>query len=102
MPPIPDDPTSEEIAAARELLLEPIAEFPFVSEDDRATYIGMMLTPALRAMFPPPYQLGVFTATNPGSGKTLLAELLIDLHGGDLRGELPRERDELKRCSCRS
>jgi hypothetical protein len=37
VPPIPDRPTPDQIWAAVDLILTPIAEFPFVSEDDRAT-----------------------------------------------------------------
>jgi hypothetical protein len=96
-PVIPDEPTAEEIKAAVDLILKPIAEFPFVSEDDRATWIGLAFTPALRPLFPPPYQMGVITATNPGSGKTFLSKMLVALHGGVLRGEMPRAGDELRK-----
>ena len=94
---VPDDPTNADKINARNLILTPLKEFPFVCEDDRATYIGLMLTPTLRPLFPPPYQMGVLTATNPGSGKTLLAEMLKDVHGGVLRGEIPREDAELRK-----
>jgi hypothetical protein len=97
LPVIPDEPTKEEIREAVKLVLKPIAEFPFVTEDDRATWIGLALTPALRPLFPPPYQMGVITATNPGSGKTFLSKMLTALHGGVLRGEMPRAGDELRK-----
>ena len=97
VPVIPDNPTKVEVKAARELILKPIEEFPFVTEDDRATWIGLAFTPALRPLFPPPYQMGVITATNQGSGKTFLAEMLTELHGGVLRGEMPREKDEFRK-----
>jgi hypothetical protein len=94
VPPIPDRPTSEEIRGAVELILQPVAEFPFVTEDDRATWIGLAFTPAL---LPGPYQMGVITATNPGSGKTKLATMIRTIHGGVQRGELPRDADELRK-----
>jgi hypothetical protein len=97
VPPIPDQPTSQEIRAAVELILTPTAEFPFVSDDDRATWIGLAFTPALRPVLPGPYQMGAITATNPGSGKTLLTKLLTILHGGVQRGEMPRDADELRK-----
>jgi hypothetical protein len=81
VPPIPSRPTAYEIQAAAELILTPVAEFPFVSDDDLATWIGLEFTPALRPLLPGPYQLGVITATNPGSGKTLLAMMITILHG---------------------
>jgi hypothetical protein len=94
---IPDDPTPDDIRKARELILKPLAEFPFVSEDDRATFVGLAMTPALRQLFRPPYQMGVLTATNSGSGKTKLAKMIMVLHGGALRGELPRDDAELRK-----
>jgi hypothetical protein len=94
---IPDRPTPDEIKAAVELILIPVAEFPFVSDDDRATWIGLLFTPILRPLLPGPYQMGVFTAINPGSGKTLLAKIIRILHGGVQRGEMPREADELRK-----
>jgi hypothetical protein len=96
-PPISDDPTGWELTQAMRLIQEPIAEFPFVSEDDRATWIGLAFTPALRPLLPPPFQMGVITATNPGSGKTLLTNMLMTLHGGVQRGEMPRDDNELRK-----
>ena len=94
---VPDDPTDEDVKNARELILKPIAEFPFVTPDDKATWIGLAMTPALRQLFPPPYQMGIITATNPGSGKTLLTRLLTIVHGGVQRGEMPRDDAELRK-----
>jgi hypothetical protein len=97
VPPIPDRPTQDQIRAAVDLILTPVAEFPFVSDDDRATWIGLLFTPILRPLLPGPYPLGVFTATNPGSGKTLLAKMIRTVHGGVQRGEMPRDADELRK-----
>lgn len=97
VPPIPDNPTAARIRKAVKLILEPIKEFPFVTEHDRATWIGLAFTPALRPLFPPPYQMGVITATNPGSGKSLLTTMLTELHGGSSRGEMPRDKDEFRK-----
>jgi hypothetical protein len=94
---IPDRPTHDEIVAAVQLLLTPVAEFPFVSDDDRATWIGELFTPILRPLLPDPYQIGVITATNPGSGKTKLAKMIRIVHGGVERGEMPRDADELRK-----
>jgi hypothetical protein len=97
VPTIPDQPTPDQIKAAVELILQPVAEFPFVTDDDRATWIGLTFTPALRPLLPGPYQMGVITATNPGSGKTKLATMIRTIHGGVQRGEMPRDADELRK-----
>jgi hypothetical protein len=94
---VPDEPTVLDVKRAVELLLEPIAEFPFVAEHHRANWLGMAFTPLLRPMLPPPYQLGVIEAPSPGSGKGYLAGMLRTLHGGALRSELPLEAEELRK-----
>ena len=56
-----------------------------------------MFTPLLRLLLPPPYPMLIITATNAGSGKTLLMRLLGIVHGIATRGEFPREREELRK-----
>jgi hypothetical protein len=97
VPWVPDRPSAEQVRAAARLLLEPIAKFPFVAEHHRANFLGAMFTPLLRLMIPPPYQMVIITATNAGSGKTLLMRLLGTIHGIATRGEFPREREELRK-----
>lgn len=97
VPPIPAKPSRAEIHAARDLLLKPVAQFDFVTEDDRANYVGMLLTPFLRTQVPPPYKLGLINAPMPGSGKTLLANLTRILHGGVFRAEMPENDAELRK-----
>jgi len=55
----------------------------------------LLLTPLLRELCPPPYKLGAIMARQPGSGKTLLAQLLRIVHGGVFRSELPNDKPEL-------
>lgn len=62
-----------------------LADFAFVGPHDEANYIGMMLTPLMRLVAPPPYKLGAIGAHQRGSGKSMLAEILRVLHGGTLR-----------------
>ncbi len=97
VPAVPEDPTDAEIKAAVEFLLKPVAQFPFVTETHRANWLGLMMTPVLRALLPPPYQFGICTATNPGSGKTLLMSLITEVHGGVMRGEMPRDKEEMRK-----
>lgn len=94
---VPDAPTAEEIKRARDLVLEPVSQFPFVSDDHMANWTGAMFTPLLRRVLPPPYPMVVITATNRGSGKGFLAGMLREVHGGLLRAELPRDGEELRK-----
>jgi hypothetical protein len=97
VPPIPEFPTDEKRDQAREKILFLIKDFPFVSEDHRANFVGAIFTPLLKPLAPPPYQFLFITAPNPGSGKGFLAEILGGLHGRVMRGEMPRDAEELRK-----
>ncbi|WP_166136520.1 bifunctional DNA primase/polymerase [Nocardioides ochotonae] len=75
----------------------PTAGFPFVTHDDRATYLAALLTPLLREVAGPPYPLFAIGAPTPGSGKSYLAWILRAVHGGVFRAEMPRSDDELRK-----
>jgi hypothetical protein len=92
VPPVPERPSAEQVRAAAALLAEPVGLFPFVGEHHRANWLGAMFTPLLRLMLPPPYPMVIITATNAGSGKTLLMRLLGIVHGIATRGEFPRDK----------
>jgi hypothetical protein len=96
---VPRVPTSRprDVTDAVKLLLEMIDGFPFKSEHYRANYLGMLITPLLRAMAPPPYKLHAIEAHQPGSGKTLLANLSRHIHGGVFRAEMPEDDTELRK-----
>jgi hypothetical protein len=72
-PAVAGRPDGQAVADAVALLDRMIDGFAFVSKDHRANYLGALLTPLLRELAPPPYQLVAITAPQPGSGKTLLA-----------------------------
>lgn len=94
---VPDSPTELEVHRAVQLILEPIAKFPFVSDADRNAWIGMALTPMLRFIAPGPYKLGLIEAHQAGSGKSFLASMLAELHGGQVHAEMPSEDAELRK-----
>jgi hypothetical protein len=97
VPPVPDAPDVVEVQAAVSLLDEMVAGFPFESDDDRANYYGLLLTPLLRQLTPPSYKMFGIGAHQPGSGKTLLADIATILHGGVLRSEMPEDEPEMRK-----
>jgi hypothetical protein len=97
VPAVPDEPTAAQVANAVALLREPVALFPWAAGHHEANWLGAMLTPLLRLLLPPPYQMVIITATNRGSGKGYLMRLLGIVHGIATRGEFPRDRDELRK-----
>ena len=95
--PVPEEPTADDVTAARNLIDYIIGGFPFLREHDRANFIGMWMTPLLRAIVPPPYKLYAIEAHQPGSGKTLLANVIRRTYEGLLRSEMPEDDTELRK-----
>jgi hypothetical protein len=94
---VPTEPAPQDVAAAVALLDEMVAGFPFVTKEDRANYYGLLITPLLRMLAPPSYKAFFIGAHQPGSGKTLLADITRILHGGILRSEMPGDEPEIKK-----
>lgn len=94
---VPETPTMSDVEIAVKRLDYLLQDFSFVSEHDKATYLGLMLTPLLRTMLPPPYKLGVIEAHQPGSGKSYLARALMSVHGGIEQSGLAPNDEELSK-----
>jgi hypothetical protein len=70
---VPDEPTTAQVEQARTFLLDQfLPDFPWVEPADRANYLGVLVTPILRRYLKSVIPFVVFTATMPGSGKTIL------------------------------
>lgn len=95
--PVPEAPSADDVQLASKWISYMLQDFRFVTEHDRATYIGLMVTPLLRSLVPPPYKLGVIEAHQPGSGKSFLARALTSIHGGTLHAEIPPNEEELQK-----
>ncbi len=78
IPDVPHDPSDEQIAAARQLIRDDLlGDFPFASTADRANAIAAFLLPYARDLIAGPTPLHLIEAPSPGSGKGLLAEVLL-------------------------
>ena len=97
VPAVPEAPTDAEVDKAVGLLDEMLEGFPWSSKDDRANFLGLLLTPMLRLVTPPTYKMFGIGAHQPGSGKTLLAEIATALHGGVQRSEVPEDEPEWRK-----
>jgi Uncharacterized conserved protein len=74
---IPETPTAQEVEAARSLILnELMADFPFADEASRCHAVCFALLPTVRSMISGPTPAHAFDASTPGTGKSLLAEVL--------------------------
>jgi hypothetical protein len=97
VPPVPTNPTKQDVQNSRDAVWELVKQFPFKTDDDLANFMGMMITPLLRTIVPPPYQMFAITAPMPGTGKTLLADVCRIVHGGVFRAEMPENPAELRK-----
>jgi hypothetical protein len=70
-------PIAEEIAEARALILEPLCDFPFVGEADRAHAVAFVLTVLARDLIDGPTPLTLYTKPAPGTGATLCAKAAV-------------------------
>lgn len=95
--PVPERPTPQQTAAATRFLRGLVGEFAWAGAHDEANFMGLLVTPLLRELCPPPYKLAAISARQPGSGKSLLARLPRIVHGGVFRSEMPADDAELEK-----
>ncbi|WP_045742277.1 hypothetical protein [Actinoplanes rectilineatus] len=73
LPPVPDQPTAEQVATARSFLLDRfLRDFPWSSPADRANYVALLATPILRHYTRSLTPFALIDATMPASGKSIL------------------------------
>lgn len=72
-PPVPNEPSPDDLVAAVQTILEPFSEFPFVAESDRSTTLAAVLTLVGRTAIDGPTPLFALRASAPGIGKGFLA-----------------------------
>lgn len=101
LPPVPDDPTPEEVAAAAELVSDALADFPFVVEPGgagagRANALAALMTPLVRPMIPGRVPMVLFDKPQMGTGASLLAEVIVTIATGSSAAmtQAPTNRDE--------
>ncbi|MCC6672175.1 MAG: hypothetical protein IT458_14025 [Planctomycetes bacterium] len=78
----PERPSSEQVVQARALLEEIVHDFPFASDSDRTHFFCGLLLPLVRAMVRGPTPLLMIEAPTTGSGKSLLAKVVLMLYTG--------------------
>ena len=96
---VPEDPTAEEIDAARRFLLEDwLGDFPLMDDTARANVMALLVTPAIRGMVPK-VPLAVIDGLQMGVGKNLLADQLLTVYTGSAAEPMNwvSEPDELRK-----
>ncbi len=82
IPHVPDEPTIEDIVEALVLIDEMIGQFPYQDQASHANTIGLLLTPLIRQSITGQVPLALIDATRPGTGKSLLAEIVAMIATG--------------------
>lgn len=82
LPEVPANPTGEQIEEARSLIVDKLlADFPWQTPADKASYLAALFFAPLRVLVDDPMPPYMLSATNPGSGKSLLVTILDLLYG---------------------
>lgn len=82
IPQVPNAPTVAQAKAARELILDVFADFPFAEQSSRAGAIALALTPIVRPAIAGPVPLAIADATQAGTGKGLLTNVVAIISTG--------------------
>jgi hypothetical protein len=83
LPEVPGLPTRDDAFAARDALLEAVADFPFERPVHRAAWLAALLTPLARFAFTGPAPLFLVDANVRGAGKGLLLDAISRIVTGE-------------------
>ncbi len=86
-------PAEEDVAEALRELMEPVALFPFADAPSRAVALSAMLTACVRRSLPTAPGFAI-DAPTPGTGKSLLAKVVLALGGHSTASHKPPPSDE--------
>lgn len=75
-PAIAERPTRDDAGRASAVLLEPVKDFPFVADTDRAAFVAVVLTLLARRIIRGAVPMFAVRAPTPGTGKSLLAHII--------------------------
>lgn len=98
-PNVPALPTRDDAISAANLLLDVVEEFPFAGDEHRSAWLALVLTVLAREAFPGPVPLGAIDASTPGTGKTLLADVVMQIATGRpaTKTAMPDGEEELRK-----
>jgi hypothetical protein len=87
VPPIPENPSPEEVEAARDTLVDLIIEFPFADSASLANAMAILLSILMRPVIAGHVPLAIVDAPVQGTGKTLMVTVLGIVAIGPVCGE---------------
>ena len=94
-PAISATPGTADVAAARGLLLDDLlGDFPFTSEAERAHALALLLLPFMREMIDGPTPLHMIEKPTPGTGASLMVEVIAEVALGATPSFMAEGRDD--------
>ena len=99
IPQIPDQPGREHIQNALDVLDAAIGEFPYVDAASYANALAALLTPIIKPAINAPAPMGVLDAPQPGTGKSLLCDVIAIVATGHAAEmfSAPKDEDEWRK-----
>lgn len=95
VPPVSERPTADAVSAARSLLCEELlVDFPFTNAAERAHAVALLLLPFARELIGGATPLHLFEKPMPGTGATLLVDMLSYPATGRAIPTMTEGRDE--------
>jgi hypothetical protein len=91
---IAEEPAEEDLQGAVEIVDEAVSDFPYVDKASAANTLALLLTPIMRNVTPGPVPLSVIDKPTPGTGGSLLAEVVALLATGSPAGMMSAPRDD--------
>jgi len=91
---VPVEPSDQEVGAAAVALEDIIADFPFRDAAHKAGFLSALLTPFARWAFEGPSPLFLMDANTPGSGKTLLCQVVSTIASGGAMASMSNTMDD--------
>lgn len=99
IPPVPEQPSQAEVEAALGALDDVLCDFPFARPSDRAHALAAFVQPFVRRAITGPTPVYDIEAPVPGTGKSLLADLVARVATGSSlpTSVLSRQEEELRK-----
>ncbi len=91
--PIPEYPSTDEVLACVDILLNLIDDFPFADEPSRANALAILFSLLMRPVIKGHVPLAIVDAPVQGTGKTLLVTVLASIAVGNVAAESIPSRD---------
>jgi hypothetical protein len=91
---VPEKPTTKDLEKAVALVDEAVGDFPYNDRASAANTLALLLTPLLRNIIEGPVPLALIDKPTPGTGGSLLAEVVSLIATGSPAGMMSAPRDD--------